>query len=205
MSWKFFQFKFRVQSNLLDGNFHHVITNYISKTFTLLSQDNEIVQFKVSNVFFFPYVTHLHYKKSNNVFDFVFSVDYRKLLYFLLAYVIAISFFIQYSLAFFLWLSGISCSVICLYQYYMLHSLFEQIIQNAQSKRNNEEIITPEQQLWIDNYQLCPACGTQISDYDANCKECGLFVKNVPTFSRFSFSENLEQFTIQYKITNEKD
>lgn len=61
------------------------------------------------------------------------------------------------------------------------------------------------QQVWLRNPHVCPACGNSINHYTTQCAHCGLYITTGKHSSRFSVSENLQNYTISYTLTNEED
>ncbi len=54
-----------------------------------------------------------------------------------------------------------------------LRDFFSEIIDDIE----RPEVLSDEQKKWIENQQLCPACGCKIIVYDKFCPDCGLNLK----------------------------
>ena len=58
-----------------------------------------------------------------------------------------------------------------------VQSSFLKILENSQLYISEKEILSEEQQIWLNDKNRCPACGFFLSDIDLICPECGLHLK----------------------------
>lgn len=75
---------------------------------------------------------------------------------------------------------------------------------NAEYSFEAGENLSPEQKKWLKNPQLCPACGSFLSDFDIDCPDCGLRVKQ----NRHSVPLNLSKYRenqVEYHYKKKED
>lgn len=184
-----------------------LLLNYLNENQIVVSNSlqNREISFKLSHIFFFSFLTSLVISKSNNnlVFNFNFQINF--LLQALLIFILAAALFSTFSVTFFFWFVTIFGFVFIGSIYLIIHNSYNTIVNQVLINNPLNDELTKEQRDWIANPNVCPACGTEINEYSSNCSECGLFIKQVTPFSKFNLSEDLQSYSINYTITNEKD
>jgi hypothetical protein len=188
-------------------NYYSEVFQYISNNLIVESENEnpQTIGFTIPNVFFLSYKTSLLIEIKKEKLQCVFSVQYQKAFNFLLIFLLAAALLSTFSMTLFLWFSLISVILFLLVQYVMLRNIFQKIFHRVLIQNFAEEELTKQQQEWINNPSTCPACGVEVSEYDSTCGECGIFIKQVQKFSRFSVTENLGNVMYNYTITNEKN
>jgi hypothetical protein len=169
------------------------------------SLQNREITFKISHILYFSFPTSLVISKTKNSLEFDFNFQINNLLQALLIFILAAALFSTFSVSFYFWFVFITGLVFIISIYLMLHNTCNTIVNQVLIHNPLNDELTSEQREWIANPNVCPACGTEINDYSANCSECGLFIKHVSQFSKFNVTEDLQSYTINYTITNEKD
>jgi len=137
-----------------------------------LSIDDKYAEFGISS-FFGGINTKvlLEFKRDNSGFTYEFFVDW--LLKASIVLIIALAFLTSGFKDLLLYSSIIIISLYLIFVFhlkYLLENIFDQIIE---SKILPEEI-SSEQQKWIDNPDICPACGAELTEFDQFCPECKL-------------------------------
>lgn len=155
--------------------------------------------------FFIEELCTLNYEKSITHFKIQFEIEHKKFIQFLLFYTIASALLSTFSVSFFLWFIGISLFVFLGIRLFYTRLFISSVINQISISEDTDEILSKQQEQWVQNPHVCPACGTEITKYTRNCSECGLFIQQIPPVSRFSVSENLDSYTLNYTISNEKD
>lgn len=198
--------------------FNHDVENIKPQVFDLLliylkekqffisdSLQNREIKFKITHIFFFSFPTSLLISKTKNTLEFDFNFQINNLLQALLIFILATALFSTFSVSFYFWFVFITGLVFIVSVYLMLHNTCNTIVNQVLIHNPLNDELTQEQSDWIANPNVCPACGTEINEYTSNCPECGLFIKQVTPFSKFNLSEDLQSYSINYTITNEKD
>lgn len=192
---------------LLKPTVVHVLFDYVKQYSVAATHthNSATIQVPISTFFFIEELCTIQYSVTEHKATFRYIIDYKKFSQFILFFIIASALFSTFSVSFFLWFCGISLLVFYGIRSIYVHSFISGVISHITIQQTDEDILRDEQQRWIENPHVCPACGTEINDYTSNCSECGLFIKHMPPVSRFSVSENLDTYNLQYTITNEKD
>ncbi len=73
--------------------------------------------------------------------------------------------------------SGVSILVSYFIFIYHINSKLRDFFSEIIDELERPEILSDEQKKWIENQQLCPACGCKIIVYDKFCPDCGLNLK----------------------------
>jgi rubredoxin len=79
-------------------------------------------------------------------------------------------------------------------------SFLETIFDDITMLGTKEEELTPEQEEWLKNSNLCPACGTELTEFDEFCPECKLNLKRYRKAKKQPVSRTgFDDFRIYYK------
>ena len=100
-----------------------------------------------------------------------------------------------------------SISILVLYSVAIFHikNHLEDIFEEITKDKLQPEMMSEEQKAWMKNPNLCPACGSDIIEYDSFCFECGLNLsrhrkQKADPSSRTDF----ENYRITYKYYEQK-
>jgi hypothetical protein len=122
-----------------------------------------------------------------------YEIKLNKLINISIALIIFIAFFSSFGIVGFLWFSAIFTLLFFTLNVFIIDKYIRSIIKlslNNQAKSGgNEEILSNEQVEWIKDQSKCPACGEEITDYDQNCPECGLRLRDKVPQGPFDISK----------------
>lgn len=166
--------------------------------FPHVEQTKSSLSWSIHQLLYIPYKISVSTEEKEDRQSFIFSVDYKNFINVCVLVIIFAAFFSRFSLSFLLWFSGIFVGVFYIVHYLFFSSLFSRIISKISKTEVLDDILTPEQIEWMQNPNLCSACGTKISKYDAHCPECGLFLSK-QSFSPYSTTEEKYIYTYTYK------
>jgi hypothetical protein len=202
-----YTYNYSVSKELLKPNAIHSLHTYLLENTKVVRYNSNKVEFvvSISTFFFIEEQCIIRYIINKENSNFLISVEYKKSLQFLIFFIIASALFSTFSVSFFLWFCGICMILFYSIRMVYIHIFISNIKSQITSMYSDEEILSEKQKQWIENPHVCPACGTEINKYTIHCSECGLFIKHLPPVSRFSLSENLDAYNLNYVITDEKD
>jgi hypothetical protein len=107
--------------------------------------------------------------------------------------VVFIAFFSSFGFNGFLWFSSIFTMIFYALNIFIIDKHVQNLLKLAlnmhDSESLNEEILTKEQSDWIKDNSKCPACGEDITEYDKNCPECGLKLRENALQKPFDISK----------------
>lgn len=148
----------------------------------VFSVEDNYIQYSIkSNILKYNYKINLFVEKAGNDHNVIFEIDLEKVLRIIITGVILIAFFSFLSVKYFLISAGIFSILFYILNVLIISTSVENIIKRAIGNNNysfnDSEVISKEQEYWIKNENLCPACGEFITNIDLNCPECGLRIK----------------------------
>ncbi|OQA95835.1 MAG: hypothetical protein BWY22_01995 [Bacteroidetes bacterium ADurb.Bin217] len=202
-----YSYTFTQDLHLLKPQVIEVLYNYITRYSSSAHHNvqQSTIRVAIPTFFFIEEVCSIEYKVTQHNLTINSNVEQRKFIQFLLFFILASALFSAFSVLFFLWFTGISLLVFIIIRYLYFRFFISGVIDFIMVRESTDEEISAMQQQWIENPNVCPACGTDINEYSQYCSECGLFIRHQPQISRFSVSENLEKYNLTYTITHEKD
>ncbi len=110
-----------------------------------------------------------------------YSVHLDYLIKIILAVIIFSALFSYTSLSFFFWFSSLFSVIFYILNILIINSFVSSYILKILKKYNlissEKEILTKEQEQWLNDKNRCPACGQYLSTIDLICPECGLHLK----------------------------
>ncbi len=110
-----------------------------------------------------------------------YSVHLEYLIKIILAVIIFSALFSYTSLSFFFWFSSLFSVIFYIFNILIINSFVNSSILKILKKykliSSEKEILTTEQEQWLNDKNRCPACGKYLSDIDLICPECGLHLK----------------------------
>jgi predicted RNA-binding Zn-ribbon protein involved in translation (DUF1610 family) len=87
---------------------------------------------------------------------------------------------------------------------YHFKSVLENIFDKIALSKEQPEELSEEQQKWLKNPDVCPACGTELTAYDAVCPECGLNLKTYRKSKKQPVSRTgFETYRIFYRFKSD--
>ena len=144
-------------------------------------KDNIITYTSVLNMFRYEYKIKLYAEKKGNDYNIIYEIDLEKVIRIIIIGIILTAFFSFLSVKYFLISAGIFSLLFYVLNVLIISTLVENIIKRAIGDNNysfnNSEVISSEQEQWINNENRCPGCGEFITNIDLNCPECGLRIK----------------------------
>jgi len=166
------------------------IRNLNSKLEILLQKDELIKDFSSSADFIqFNYKSFLGIQYlieiKNNLSDsdsINYEIKLSKLIQVCIALVIFIAFFSSFEFSGFLWFSifftVIFYAINLIVVDKQIQTILKSVVSDELSFDGNEETLTEKQKEWINDKSKCPACGEEITEYDKNCPDCGLKIRD---------------------------
>lgn len=155
-----------------------IIKELLSKYSFLLSDNNKSKILKSNSPFLkIPFSLELTFSSS----EIEYKVYLDQLIKIILIVIIFSALFSYTSLNYFFWFASLFS-----FLFYFLNALiinsyvqssFLKILENSQLYISEKEILSEEQQIWLNDKNRCPACGFFLSDIDLICPECGLHLK----------------------------
>ncbi len=151
-----------------------------------------------------PYSIRLKIFRNHSDFKVIYNIDNERLTKITLGAIILLAFVSFYSVTAYLVTAGVfGAFFFLLNTFFITSSVSKQLnlmLGNSALDFAGGEQLSPEQKKWVANPQLCPACGTGISDLDLNCPECGLRVKRSHFARPIDLSRyNNASITFEYK------
>jgi len=72
-------------------------------------------------------------------------------------------------------------AIIIVYFIAIIHYInkIEEIFDKLFVEKEEPEEIGLEQQNWLENFKICPACGIEITEYHSICPECGINISKI--------------------------
>ncbi len=139
---------------------------------------------------------YLKFSSKNSIVKFLYHVeisvditDYVKIEYtiiiielfkIILLIIVIIAFFSRFSFDKFLIFSFIFTLLFYLINLIYITNQIKNIIKSSDIYKklnpNDEDELSKEQVEWMNNPNICSACGTQINDFDKKCPDCGLYI-----------------------------
>jgi hypothetical protein len=157
----------------------------------ILTEDDKI-EFTYKSFLGIPYNIEMHiiYGKMPGI---EYEIKLNRLIQVCIALVIFVAFFSSFGLTGFLWFSAILTVVFYALNVTIIDKLMRDLIAKAlkfkTTNRLKEETLSEEQKKWIQDKSKCPACGEDITEYDRNCPECGLRIREKAPTSPFDVSK----------------
>jgi hypothetical protein len=157
----------------------------------ILTEDDKI-EFTYKSFLGIPYNIEMHiiYGKMPGI---EYEIKLNRLIQVCIALVIFVAFFSSFGLTGFLWFSAILTVVFYALNVTIIDKLMRDLIAKAlkfkTTNRLKEETLSEEQMKWIQDKSKCPACGEDITEYDRNCPECGLRIREKAPTSPFDVSK----------------
>lgn len=142
---------------------------------------NSINYEAISEIFKFEYSVELTIENKSNDIDIFYEINLNKLINITLIIVILIAFLSVLSVNLFLIFAGLFSVVFYILNLVIINTQISNIIKKSLGNNlyifNEIENITAEQEKWMNDPSLCPACGEYITIFDQNCPDCGLRIK----------------------------
>jgi len=136
-----------------------------------------------------------------------YEIKLNKLLQVCIALILFIAFFSGFKFSGFIWFSVIFTLTFYFLNILIVDKQIQAIIKSAFYDREmgegNEEILTQKQLEWINNKSKCPACGEDITEYDMNCPECGLKIRDKVKLKPYDLSKYVHK-NIKYFFREKK-
>lgn len=174
----------KVKGNKLNSA---IITELISNEISSVNpekfsvKDYIITYSSISNLFRYEYQIKLYVEKAGNDHNIIYEIDLEKVLRIIIIGIILTAFFSFLSVKYFLISAGIFSLLFYALNVLIISTSVENIIKRAIGNNNysfnDSEAVSPEQEQWIKDKNLCPGCGEFVTNIDLNCPECGLRIK----------------------------
>lgn len=188
-----FPYTYRKKKALyLKEKYYGVNTNYIQSLFYSYIQKRssiEEIDSKKSSLTFissapvlkFHYSTEIVFNKEREEINIIYEVNLEKLLTIVLISIILSAFFTFVSVKYFLILAGLLTILFYGVFYLIIDNYIDNLILKSLKRivvsSDIAENYSDEQMKWINDDSLCSACGNKLSEFDFNCKECGIKLK----------------------------
>jgi len=139
------------------------------------------ISFSTNHAFInFRYEVDLHIQKDEDIVI-QYEIHIMQLIKITLALVVFIAFFSSFGFGGFLWFSFIFSVVFYFVNLMFADAHVQKIIKKSPFYQAfdplEQEGFSKEQIDWLQDPNRCPACGAEVSDWDINCPECGLRIK----------------------------
>ena len=188
LKFSFFSFQYATPVSELKHLYYSALYSFISARFEAVSTSESTIEFTVRQLFYIPYTIRVQCEKNTQQTQYKFIFYNEK-------FIVCSALFSFSSFSFFLWFSA--CFLVGFYvvHYLFFSSLCARIFKQIRVHEILDDTYTKEQLAWIENPNLCSACGSEITKYHSHCPECGLFLAK-KTFSPVSATE--QKYTITY-------
>ena len=199
-SFAFFRYSFSHEQDEFKPNYFQLLQLQVSKNFEILNRTNTELTFKTRQILNIPYTCKMvQMEQQNTAIKTTFTVKPQAFINVCLLVIVFAAFFSSFSLELYFWFS-----VLFLFLFYILNriltfSLTSKLIKHILLQTQAEDFLSPEQQKWIQNPNLCSACGTELQKYDYACTECGLFIKNANNHRPHTSTEDIKTVRYIYK------
>ena len=175
----------------------------------ILKSDNNSLQFSTKNSFFnLEYKIQVSIKSINNNHSVNYEIEMEKITRIILFGVIFLAFFSFISVTKFLIFAGLFVILFYSVNLFFINSYVSKIIDVSLGNSNYDfegsETLSDEQVKWQNDPNRCPACGSEITNFDLHCPECGLKVKQ----NKFSVPLDISKYkdaTVRYHLKNEEE
>ena len=136
------------------------------------TSDHSLVNFK--------YPVEIKIEK-NELITIDYEIHLMQLIKITIALIVFIAFFSSFGMSGFLWFSFIFSVVFFVINLMFADSYVQKLIKSSHLYLSlnplAEDGFSDEQKEWINDKNRCSACGTEINEYDVNCPDCGLKLK----------------------------
>ena len=179
----------------LKNQYYSVLYSFILARYEAVSTSESTIEFTVRQLFYIPYKIRVQCQQNTEHAHCKFRVESENFLAVSVIVIVCSALFSFASFSFFMWFSA--CFLVGFYvvHYLFFSSLCARIFNQIRVHEILDDTYTKEQLAWIENPNLCSACGTEITKYHSHCPECGLFLSK-KTFSPVSATE--QKYTITY-------
>jgi len=192
-----------------------VMQQFIDKFEVLLQNNDEVKEFSTSDesiqytyhsLFSIPYQIEI-YKNGIQSKTIIYEIKLNKLIVVCIALIIFIAFFSSFQFNGFLWFSGIftlifyAINVIVVDKY--VQGILKLVLNYNVTDYENEDILSKQQMEWMRDNSKCPACGEDITEYDKNCPECGIKIREKARPKSYDLSK-YENKNIKYFFKEKK-
>ncbi len=138
---------------------------------------DEKILFNYKALFNVKYPVEFTPKKEENIWI-SYEAKLMKLIQLSLVLIIFVAFFSSFEINGFLWFSAIFTLIFftinVLYIEHGVQKLLKSTSLFQSIDMQSEEKFSEEQLKWMNDTNICPACGENLLPYDQNCPECGL-------------------------------
>jgi hypothetical protein len=145
-----------------------------------ISISEKSIQFNYQSLFGIPY--QIEIKKceiDSKTVD--YEIKLNKLIMVCIALIIFIAFFSSFRFSGFLWFSGIFTIIFYILNVVIVDKYVQGILKSGPNNKDTEpdtkEKLSKQQMEWLYDNSKCPGCGEDISEYDKNCPDCGLKIR----------------------------
>ncbi len=141
-----------------------------------ITSKNNIIEFEfLSELFGFKNKVIVDFETDKNGFYFEFFL--HNLIKFSIIIIVVLGFLIR-DFQTLLIFSISMIAIIYIFVIYYLSTTLTDIFEKIINDKTLPEEISEEQQKWIENPDICPACGTELTEFDNFCPECKLNLSN---------------------------
>jgi len=160
--------------------------------------DNDNISFELHKSLIYTIQTvNLRIKENIENYLLTYEISMIPVIKFIVIVLILTSFSSFFSVTLF-----IVFSIVFSFSVYHINYFFQKYYLISLIETNTDElseVLSDEQKKWIKDPGKCPACGNEISEYQQNCFECGLKLREKTKFSRFTSSKGFNKINYLFK------
>jgi hypothetical protein len=179
-----------------------------------IEQGHLVLTYTTKALFGISFLIELQVSENGKQVD--YEIKLNKLIQICVALVVFIALFSSFRFTGFLWFSFVFTLIFFVINIIVAEKsvlkLLKTVFPQDENYQSNVEQITPRQLEWIKDKSKCPACGEDITEYDRNCPECGLRLRekappepfDISRFKnrriKYSFRETRNNTKNEYKL-----